>query len=133
MTTASESASTAPYKGYQIEPTLLRGSTAEGNAGYMCVLTATEVAESPTPLVFERTLELSQTQAAVTNQRQPGSMPPQEQLDAELVDTGITYMQALIDLVNHGFRTIARRATLSTSEVRSRIGMTDAALQRREQ
>lgn len=133
MTTTSEPLQLPLYEGYRIVPVLARELASDGNVSITCVLTATEVADLPARMIFARTLELTQAQAAITNQLHPGSVPPPEQLDAELIGIGVGYMQALIDLVNGGFRSLAPLATHSPSEVRSRLGMTRTALQRREQ
>ena len=53
-------------------------------------------------------------------------------IDADLIRLGTTYMRGLVDLVNRGFRTLAPAATLSSSEARSRVGMSDTALRARE-
>ncbi len=129
---ASETRSSAPYEGYSIELSLSPSLSNEGVAGYVCAMAAEELNGTGAPLIFRRTLELSKTQAAVTNLMRPGSAPPAEQLAAELVGLGVAYMKELIDLVNKGFRTIALEATRSPSEVKSRIGMSESALRARE-
>jgi len=48
------------------------------------------------------------------------------------VEHGVRYMEALINAVNRGFRTIAPMGRRSVSTARSFIGMTDTALQTRE-
>ena len=134
MTTQSDTPAPSAYKGYEIAVEIAHEVATDGNISYTCVLTATELdSAGAVPLIFVRTLELSGAQAAVTNLWQPGSAPPQEQLDAELTGVGSAYMRALVDLVERGFLAIARTANRSPSDVKSRMGMTDSALQRREQ
>ena len=132
MSTTHEAAWPQPYEGYALTPELREEARTDGDALYVCVLTATEQAERPVPVVFARTIAVSQAQAAVTNQRQPGVAPQRGEMEASLLGIGVTYMQALIDLVNRGFRTIAPANTLAVNEVRSRLGMSDAALRLRE-
>ncbi len=132
MTGTTETQAIAPHEGYSIEPVLSSTVSAEGVAGYSCVVTATELDGAGVPLVFRRTLELSQAQAAVANLTRPGTAPPPEQLAAELIGLGVSYVKALIDVVNNGFRAIAPTATRSPSEVKSRMGMSESALRTRE-
>lgn len=120
------------YAGYSVTPALREELRADGDAQYLCTLTATELAEAPTRMVFSRTVAVSQAQAAVMNQRRPGVAPERSELEAILLAISVRYLEALIDLVNRGFRTIAPTHTLSTHEARSRLGMTDAALSLRE-
>ncbi|MHB8574045.1 MAG: hypothetical protein ACYDCQ_01815 [Dehalococcoidia bacterium] len=132
MVTENELRPEPPYEGYVIAPSIQRAEVAEGNPTYTCVLTATAVPDGAARPAFARTLELSETQAAMTNRWRPGAVPTREQIDGELVDIGVAYMQALVSLLNHGGRGIAAAATLSLGQARSRIGMTDAALSARE-
>lgn len=132
MTAVNPPAPLGPYAGYLVEATLLQHVDADGVNACICVLTATELAGDPTPLVFERRIALSQGQAALRNLQKPGSLPAEDQRDAELLRIGVRYMHGLIDLVHEGFRALAPSATRSFSETSSRLGMTEAALRLRE-
>jgi hypothetical protein len=123
------------YEGYAIDAQLRRGL--DGDAAttpvHTCVVTATELEDRPGRIIFARTLVLSEVDAARGNAMQPGTLPPLERLNAGLADAGLRYVQMLVDAVRRGFRDIGRAGTLTVSEARSRMGMTDRALHAREQ
>jgi hypothetical protein len=120
------------YDGYLVSQSLREAARSDGDAEYICDATATELAEAPSPIVFTRTVVITQQHARVMNQRHPGELPRRDELVALLLGISMRYVQTLIDQVNRGFRTIAPAQTLSTHETRSRLGMTDSALQARE-
>ncbi len=132
MTTAREPWLAATYAGYRIVAQLDQAHEEDGSSRYACQLTASEITERPDALVFMRTLVLGEAQAALMNAGQPGTVPPLDRLYADLVEHGVRYMEALINAVNRGFRTIAPMGRRSVSAARSFIGMTDTALQTRE-
>ncbi|HLZ72135.1 MAG TPA: hypothetical protein VKV26_19690 [Dehalococcoidia bacterium] len=132
MTTPPEPSIAATYAGYRLVAQLDQAREDDGSSRYSCQLTASEISDRPDPLVFTRTLILGEAQAALMNARQPGTVPPLDRLHADLVKHGVRYMEALINAVNRGFRTIAPEGRRSVSDVRSFVGMTDTALQNRE-
>ena len=100
---------------------------------YSCILSAARAGDTAGSVIFERTLELSETQAALTNRWRPGAIPTRDQIDEELITVGSAYMQTLIPLLRNAERPIAAAGTRSLGEARSRIGMTVPALTQREQ
>lgn len=120
------------YAGYRIEAQLDHAQAGDGSPRYRCQLTASELSDRADALMFTRTLVLGTAQAALMNSAQPGTVPPQDRLQAELVAHGMRYMEALIAAVNRGFRAIAPVGSRDVSDARAYLGMTDPALHARE-
>jgi hypothetical protein len=138
MVRISEPGETVTYGGFSISPQWNKDVAEDGSARYACTLTATATAQenaevAPGSVVFARTVVLTAGQAALRNAMQPGTIPPENEIDARLVEVGMRYVQGLINAVNRGFHTPAPTRTLSVAEAGSRIGMSDNALRTREQ
>ncbi len=132
MGLTAEPSPSVSYAGYRVAAQFDQTQADDGSRRYVCQLTASELSERADALRFRRTLVLGEQQAALQNTAQPGTVPPLDRLQAELVQHGIRYMELLIDLVNRGFRAIAPAGSRDVSAARACLGMTDAALQTRE-
>lgn len=132
MSTAAEPRPPVSYAGYRLVAQFDQAQADDRSQRYVCQLTASELSERADALVFRRTLVLGEQQAALQNTVQPGTVPPLDRLQAKLVQHGMRYMEALIDVVNRGFRAIAPAGSRDVSTARACLGMTDAALQIRE-
>lgn len=132
MNSAAEPWPSISYAGFRLVTRFDQAQADDGSQRYVCQLTASELTESADALVFRRTLVVGEQQAALLNRAQAGTVPPLDRLQAELTQHGLRYMEALIDLVNRGFRAIAAAGSRDVSAARACVGMTDAALQIRE-
>src|SRR5438132_4093193 len=91
--TADEPRLSATHEGYSIAAQLGRSADGAGTPIYTCRLTATELGDRPGPLLFERTLLLSQEDASRSNAWRPGTLPPLNQIEANLVGDGMRYIE----------------------------------------
>src|SRR5437016_6245730 len=113
MVTEHAPAAEPPGGGYVVTPAVSRLQLDDGSTMYSCILTAARAGDAAGSVVFERTLELSEAQAALTNRWRPGAIPTRDQIDAELIAIGVAYMQTLMPLLSNRERPIAAAGTRS--------------------